>query len=334
MLVGVDPHADQITVTLTDDMGTPVDTRTVPNRLPGWKAAIRWVGQSDPWMVENAHGWGYGIARFLNSSGVHVADVAPWMTQQLRRRRPQPHKTDPGDAALIALAGRVFDPPAFQTLDTIDELRSLLLCRRQLVKTRTQLTNQIKATLHRTAPELAITRQRLRSRTQFKRLCRVHTTSAASTHTVRIQARLALSITDQIHDLETRIHTQAPPVVAALMTIHGIGLIGATTIITEVRHPNRFATHAQLASWAGTAPLDNSSGRQQGHRVNPYGNRLITSVIHLAIETQAAHNGPAAHYIQRRQQQGTPRRAAKRVCARHLTRTIHHILTRHPWTHP
>lgn len=332
MLVGIDPHADQVTVAVTDDRGTPAGSLVAPNTAVGWAMVIREVGTAHRWMVENAHGWGYGIARYLSGRGGEVYDVAPWMTAQLRSGRPHANKTDPGDAGLIALAGVVFGPPPFVSLPNIDQLRHLVTTRRLLVKTRTQFANQLKATLRTICPDQVNSLGRLRTRTQWKHLCRAHTPNPAATTTIRTLAHLGLELTDHIHQLETTIKTLLPPVGHALTTICGIGLIGAATILTEVRHPHRFTTHAQLAAWAGTAPLDCSSGRQQTHRLNRGGNRTFTATIHRAIETQINHHGPAATYITKKQQQGTTRRAAKRACARHLTRTIHKTLTQHPWT--
>lgn len=332
MLAGVDPHADQVTVTVTTDDGRAVESWQVPNTQAGWRRATGRVPSGTRWLIENAHGWGYGLARYLAGSGTLVSDVPPWMTAQLRSRQAHPAKTDPADARLIALAGIVYDPPVFMTYPTIDELRALVSSRQLLVKMTTQTINHLKATLRTINPTHPILTTRIRTRTQWVELCHLHTPNPTITTSIHTLANTGLTLTTHINTLTTRIHDLLPPAGHALMNIPGIGLISAATILTEVRHPHRFPTHATMASWAGIAPLEISSGRHHTHRLNRWGNRTIATIIYRAIETQAAHNGPAATYLTRRQQQGTPRPTAKRACARHLTRTIHKTLTNNPWT--
>ena len=331
MLVGVDPHADQFTVAVVTDQGRCVESWEAPNTPGGWRQASKRIGVGHQWMIENTHGFGYGLARFLVADREEVFDVGPWMTNQLRSRRPHANKTDRGDAELVALSALVFNPTRFEVTPGVDQLRHLMTARRLLVKSRTQYANQLKAVVRAIDPERAARLGRLRSRRRWLQLCRYRHHQDITAAVVRSVAHLGLAVTDQIRHLESLIGKQLPPVGKALMSIPGIGLIAAATIITEVRDPNRFANHAKLAAWAGIAPLDASSGRQQTHRLNRGGNRRFAVVIHRCIETQMAHHGPAAAYIARRQRNGVTRRAAKRACARHITRIIYKTLTTNPW---
>ena len=68
----------------------------------------------------------------------------------------------------------------------------------------------------------------------------------------------------------------------------GCGAITAARILAEVGRRRRFATAATLASYAGVAPLDASSGRQQRHRLNRTGNRRLNR----ALYTISAHPDP------------------------------------------
>ena len=66
-------------------------------------------------------------------------------------------------------------------------------------------------------------------------------------------------------------------------------------------------TEAQLALYAGVAPLDASSGRQLRHRLNRSGNRQLNAALHMIALTQARLHAPAREYIARRRSRGQDR---------------------------
>ncbi len=114
------------------------------------------------------------------------------------------------------------------------------------------------------------------------------------------------------------------------MRIQGIGLVGAATIIAHSAPISRFPTEGHYASYNGTAPLDASSGRQQRHRLNRWGNRTLNKTIHIAIVTQLAHRGEAHHYLTRRTTE--TKTEAIRSAKRHLSRRIYRTLKNNPLT--
>ena len=73
--------------------------------------------------------------------------------------------------------------------------------------------------------------------------------------------------------------------------------------------------------YAGVAPLDASSGRQQRHRLNRSGNRQLNAALHMIALTQARIQAPAREYIARRRTEGKTGREAIRALKRHLIRT-------------
>ena len=99
----------------------------------------------------------------------------------------------------------------------------------------------------------------------------------------------------------------------ALLEIPGCGVITAARILAEVGGIERFATEARLASYAGVAPLDASSGRQQRHRLNRAGNRQLNRALYTIALTQIRIHPPARDYIARRieRRQDPPRSAAR-----------------------
>jgi transposase len=85
-----------------------------------------------------------------------------------------------------------------------------------------------------------------------------------------------------------------------LLAIPGCGPLCAATLIAEIDGISRFRSDAQLAAYAGVAPLDASSGRQQRHRLNRTGNRRLNRALHIIAVTQVRVHPPAIAYYARR----------------------------------
>jgi hypothetical protein len=98
-------------------------------------------------------------------------------------------------------------------------------------------------------------------------------------------------------------------------------------ILAEVAGIDRFRSEARLASYAGVAPLDASSGRQQRHRLNRTGNRQLNRALYTIALTQIRIHPPAREYFARRLAEGKTRREALRALKRQLIRTIYRVLT-------
>jgi transposase len=111
-----------------------------------------------------------------------------------------------------------------------------------------------------------------------------------------------------------------------LLTIPGCGTIVAARIVAEVANVTRFSTDAQLALYAGVAPLDASSGRQQRHRLNRTGNRKLNHAIHVIAVTQARIYAPAKDYLARKTAAGKSTKEALRAFKRLLIRRIFALL--------
>jgi transposase len=83
----------------------------------------------------------------------------------------------------------------------------------------------------------------------------------------------------------------------------------------------RFATDAQLAAYAGVAPLEASSAGRVRHRLNRGGNRRLNAILHRMAIAQARSSPAARAYLTRREAEGKTRREALRALKRFLVRT-------------
>jgi transposase len=328
LVAGCDPHLDGFTVAIIDRAGRRLETVELGNRVAGWETAVELCRQFEVATVgiEGASGYGLPLARTLSRAGVKVIEVPTRLTARLRKVDGA-SKTDVGDASAIGravLSGQGSewkDDPDAETLRIVSHRRD------ELVRAQTQEINRLRALLAVIDSERAQTLGRIRSRAQLDMLAKVRYGGDRHRLTVAALIRLIASgcrdRLGQIRQLETDLEQLLPPAGHALIgKIEGIGTVTAAALLAEMAGTDGFATDAKMAAWAGTAPLDASSGRQQHHRLNRSGNRQANRAIHTIALTQLRHHGPAADYIAHKMSQGKTRKEALRAVKRHITRQI------------
>lgn len=334
---GCDSHLDSVSMSIIDGLGRSVEAVTVPNRESGWAELVGLCRDRHVVAVgvEGASGYGRALSQRLGRAGLMVVEV-PTRVTFTERVAVGNGKTDPGDAQAVARAVARGEGSVWVDDETLETIRVLTHRREALVSAQTADINQLRALLGEVDPERAAQLGRLRSRRQFQELTRVayrgdrHRGTVASL--IRQLAGDCLRRFDQINQLKAQLGDEMPPVGHALMKIQGLGPITASQILAEVAGTGGFVNDAKLAAWAGTAPLDASSGRQQRHRLNRGGNRQANRAIHTIVVTQARHGGPAAAYIARRIQEGKTKKEAIRAAKRHVTRQIWKTLRDHGLT--
>jgi len=336
--IGVDPHVDTISVAGVNRAGTVVVEATVPNRTDAInKLILRLAAHGNArWAIEGSGSLGRLLTDRLLASNAEVYEVPTRLTARLRLRNGYA-KTDRIDAAAIARFSLSEQLPRVDHHPVVEALRVLWGQRETLVIAQVQAVNRLRARLRELDPDKAASLSRLRSRHHFETLSQ-HQTKDPNPHqralnlAIRLDAQEALGRIDRISQLETEITAVMPPAGHKLMEIQGIGMIGAAAIIGHTGNITRFPTEGHYARYTGTAPLDASSGRQQRHRLNRWGNRNLNKVIHIAIVTQLQRKGDAHHYTNRRTTDGKTKQEAIRAAKRHLARRIYRTLKAHPLT--
>lgn len=334
-VAGCDPHLDTITVSVINPIGEPIETVTVPNTTIGWEQAsdvcahhgVTQVG------IEGASGFGRCLAESLTKQAFTVIEVPTRVTARTRRIDGA-GKTDPGDSIAIARAVARRDGSVWRDQPDLETVRLLVNERDRQVTDQTRAVNQLRALLIELDPELAASLGRLgRTKAPFRQLASLNDPRDPRRDTIsmliRQTATECLDRLERISALTTLIEHHLPPAGHELQTIHGCGVVSAGIIIGELAGTAGFVNDAKLAAWAGTAPLDASSGRQQRHRLNRGGNRQVNRAIHTIIITQLQTGGEAADYINRRITEGKTRKEAIRAAKRHLTRKIWKIIHKH-----
>lgn len=330
-VMGCDPHLDTITAAVVDGTGGELVSVTVPNTTNGWEqiSGLCRNHHVDLVGVEAASGYGRRLAETLTLEGVQVREIPTRLTARTRRVDGA-GKTDPGDARTIARAAARGEGHVWVDEKAYEAVRVLTHRRNHLVEAQTADINNLRALLAEVDPETAAGMGRIRSKKALAELMTlvydgdIHQQTV--TQIITQIARTCLDRLEEIRKLETRIKELMPPVGWTLINqIQGCGLIVAAQLLAELAGTVH-QTHAEMAAWAGIAPLDVSSGRQQRHRLNPGGNRQANRAIHTIVITQLRRKGLAHAYTTRRISEGKTRNEAIRAAKRHITRRIWKII--------
>jgi transposase len=332
--IGVDAHKRLHVATALDERGQELGHRQAANTPEGWAALLSWAvqlcdGIPRQWGIEGAGYYGHGLAQMLLADGETVYDINPRWTADSRRRSRHPGKSDRFDALAVAryLREDVATLPALSVEDETAVLDLLTSEREAALSEATRLRNQLHALLLLVDPTYQIQFPDLRTPAalaslqtyQAQRPGELAQERAASVR--RLAARLQL-VCQQVADLQTQIETRAEARFSPLMEIHGVGKLLAGMLAGVLGHVDPHADEAQLAMYAGVAPLEASSAGQVRHRLNRNGNRFLNAMIYRIALVQARWYPPARAYLTRRQHEGKTRREAFRALKRFIVRAV------------
>ena len=341
-VAGIDPHKRTATVAVVDVLGvlvTSLSFAVTESGIAELLALLQSTSLSiDRVGVEGSGGLGRPVMLALAAAGYEVREVQANRTADRRKRRRRA-KTDVEDAEAIARetladpdlppAGKDATPsPASNELDVLRDWRESLVLQRVRLLTEAEpvlvsLPLQLREQLPATSRVLA----------SLKRLAELEGVDAALSAGDRLKLdRLAASRADivaisaRIKKLDAQIPALLKAMGCSLTAIHGIGVVTAMTLLTEVGDPHRFSTEARFARWCGVAPVAMSSGEGDGpprhHRLDLGGNRKVNSVLHIVHVTQARHHPDAQAYLIRRAEENKTKRAARRAHKRQLANVI------------
>src|SRR5450759_938020 len=329
--IGVDAHKRVHVALALDEAGREIGQWQGENSRAGWDDLQRWalsVGTARQWGIENAWGYGRGLAQHLVASGEAVYDVNPRWTALRRRSARRPEKTDRLDARAVALFVRQESPslPQVQADDETAVLDLLTAERNSALIEATRLRNQIHALLLQLDPQYKARVPTLKSCAGLAVLesytCPDNTSlsiaRAAAVRRLAQRLRLALG---QAAELAIQIK-EAAARFSSLTELCGINLLTAGAIAGILGPGRRFETDAQLAYYAGAAPLEASSAGIVRHRLNRGGNRRLNAILYRIALTQAHHSEEARTYLDRKTSEGKTKREAIRVLKRFIVRAI------------
>jgi hypothetical protein len=138
-------------------------------------------------------------------------------------------------------------------------------------------------------------------------------------------------IEQRLQQLEPVIEVRAArwPEVALLMTIRGINVLTAFTIMAVIGRIDRFATPDSLANYAGLVPRQRSSaGKSRNGGITKAGSKKLRWALTEAVQNLCKMDGPYRNLCKRLERKNKGKGVAVTACARKLLTAIWCMLTR------
>ena len=302
MFVGIDVSQATLDLACGDD---PSDFHSFANNPAGIAQIIELLRSLNPTLivVESTGKLEQPLLLALLDVGLPVARVDPKRVRLFAYGIGQLAKTDPIDARVLRKFAELAAPRVTEKkTQKRAELAELLVCRRQLIDTRTAHQNQLSRTVS------AFARKSLESvlRHLQSRLERLD----------REIARL-IDDDDEMRGLEN-----------LLRSFKGVGPILAATLISQLPEIGRLG-HAQLAALVGLAPYNRDSGTQRGRRSIRGGRASVRQMLYMCTVAAIRHNPVLKGTYTRLRDNGKVPKVALIATARKFLRILNAMVRDH-----
>ncbi|MFG1928952.1 IS110 family transposase [Cryptosporangium sp. NPDC048952] len=328
--IGIDPHKSSLTAVALDATGQQLAHRRIAVNAAAYDTLIGWAAAWPlrRFAVEGASGLGRGIAQLLAAAGENVVDVPATLAARARLLDTGGvRKTDAADAASVAHAAMRKQLRPVIAEDHHTRLRLLSERRDDLARERVRLLNRLHVLLRDLIPGGAATDLTAPKAAEMLRQVRPLT---ATDHCRRDLARELLAdlrhLDRSLKSNETQTRRVLTETHSTITELRGVGPVIAGKILGHVGDVTRFPTADHFASYAGTSPLEASSGERRRHRLNPTGNRQLNTALHTIAVCQARDPGPGRVYYQRKLSEGRTSAEARRALKRRLTNVLYRRL--------
>ncbi len=282
MIIGVDPHKSTHTATAVDvATNTAVASIRVVASSAGYRRLLGWAEQFPErrWAVENARGLGCHLAQWLVARGETVLDASTAATARVcELSRGGRRKNDVIDASAAASVAALQGDASPVGVDDDTVVFALLEERRgSLTAQRVRSVNQLHALLRDLVAGGAPTA--LKASHAAALLRRIRPANSVQ----RARKQLAWDLVREIRSLDTALESLTERKIEALearptrlVDIDGVGPVLAARLLGRCGRASRFPTADAFASYAGTAPVETSSGEQVRHRLSRSDDRNST----------------------------------------------------------
>lgn len=270
LYVGLDVHKESIVVATALQGDTAVElSGKIGGTLQALDKLIKKLAKPDLELrfVYEAGPCGYVIFRHLQKRAYHCEVIAPSLIPTKASDRV---KTDRRDARQLARLFRAGELTAIYVPDEEDEaVRDLVRARERAVVDQRKGRQRLKGFLLRLGHRYS--GQGNWSPAHLRYLADIKLSHAAQQIALAEYLEAITVATERLERLTKAVEAAWPgwkrePVVRALMSLRGVALINAMTLVAEAGDLTRFDSPSQLMSYFGLTPSEYSSGekRQQG----------------------------------------------------------------------
>ena len=325
--VGLDVHNDSIAISIAPSDSTEVRRWGI---IGGTHAHVQRLIQQ----LQKAHPAatlqfcyeagprGFPLCRFLRALGHECLIVCP---SRVPRRPGDRVKTDRRDADQLARLYRAGELSGIYVPAPEDEaMRDLLRSRDQVRRAQHRARQQLKMFLLR--HNFRYTGKGAWTSAHLRYLARIKMPFPAQQFALQELLHAITEAGERLERFDTQIAREVAgwrwePVVRALMSLRGVALLNAATLVAELGDLSRFTRPAELMSYLGLVPSEHSTGadRQQGG-ITKMGNGYARRAL---VEAAHHYRAPArlTPHLQKRQE-GLPKAVTE--AAWEAQRRLHH----------
>jgi transposase len=270
--VGIDLHRRRSVIVRTTDTGEVLESVRILNDVDRLRSVMANAGVDPEVVLEATYGW-YWAVDALQEAGARVHLAHPLGVKMFEYRRVKNDVRDAKDLADLLRMRRL--PEAWIAPPETRELRELVRHRAKLVGLRSHCKAEVHAVLAKCGIQISMT-----DLFGLEGLDLLDRLDLAAPYAARIASlRRLLDDLDFEIDLFARLvrgRLANDPGYRAALEIPGIGPVLGAIFVAEVGDIGRFATAAQLASWAGLTPKHHESDTHVHRgRITKQGSRLV-----------------------------------------------------------
>jgi transposase len=333
---GVDTHLKLNVAAALDSLGGLLGVEAFPAERSGHRQLLNWLGDFGPVArvgVEGTGSYGAGLARYLRRAGIEVVEVDR-PNRQARRRQGKSDPLDAIEAARATQGGRALG--AAKTRDGhVEAIRALVVAKRSARSTKVAALNQIRH-LGFTAPEEirrslhGVSRELIAKRAAAMRPRADADPVVFATKTaLRTLGQRVLALDEEKSALHGLLGELVQEVAPGLLELHGVGVdTAAALLVTAGDNPDRLRSEAAWAHLCGVSPIEASSGKVTGRRLNRGGDRQANSALWGVVITRLRSDPRTQAYMARRLDEGRSKPEIIRVLKRYVAREVYKQLPR------
>ncbi|HCC0890597.1 TPA: IS110 family transposase [Salmonella enterica] len=264
--VGVDIASQKFDVSVLSEKNN-YKNNSFPNSTQGFIAFKSWLqtyGEVHVCM-EATGAYSTPLATFLDQSAVPVSVENPARIHVFAQSELTRHKTDKGDARMIARYCRLYHPPLWKPAP---------LCIRQLLSLMSRLDN-LKEMLRMEQNRMLV---------------------ADKIITASLQENIN-SLSQQIFDIQQAVkehintNRELKKNKALLTSIPGVGEILSCMFLAYVGDISKFSNNKKLVAWTGLNPMQQESGLWKGHsKISKKGNIKLRKALYMPAVAALTHN--------------------------------------------
>lgn len=307
--VGVDTHKNTIACYKNGKF------KEFKTNLNEFESAVKWAGKDSVWAIEGAYCYGKPFTAYLIKNEYEVYEVNPILTKAWRKIVSVSNpKNDFGDAKVISLFANTSNLQKV-SLQTV-QLKEKITARTHFVKDRTRCINAIKMLFSTRGLELP-----------FKDLTTLKAAKWLSEQediVIKSYGKSLINFNETIKAFDKDIEKSLTEKAQKIKILKGVGDLTAAIIYTETK--GKVISEEALASYAGVAPVENSSGKSMKHRNNKAGNRKLNSVFYRLSLHQSIWDEKGKAYYEKKLAEGKTKRHARKCLARQLVKIVFNLL--------